>query len=100
MSYTKDEYEQAELVAPMGIDYCYTPFVTVKKREDGRFDVEIDWSCSFQYSHDNDESRREIGSGMRDYHWAPYAEDQERALDHWIASQPTTFIITDPKEQS
>lgn len=73
-----------------GIDYCFTPFVAVSLREDGRVDVRFDWSDSYVYSHDNYDHRIRR---KRSWHWAPYADDIGEALDSFIKRNPSRFII-------
>lgn len=72
------------------VKYCYSPFVSVKGRPDGRFEVTFDWSDSYQYSH-----HAEMGD---DYY--PYAMDQGEALDKWVQSMPQTFIINSAGEMA
>lgn len=65
-----------------GVEYCFTPFVTVSLQEDGSLLVSFDWSDSYVYSHDNYDHRVRQHDGDR--HWAGYSEDVGDAMDAWV----------------
>ena len=71
----------------------FQPIVSVVEREDGRFDIEIDWADS--YSHTFDGVEDEV------YESEPGTLGQKAAdaLDQWLQNQPKHFVIA-PREES
>lgn len=65
------------------VKHQFTPIATVTRREDGRFDVVVDWSDSYQggYTDDNPDPDHPEGVAACD------------AIDAWIKTQAKAFII-------
>ena len=62
----------------------FTPIVTVTLREDGRYEVEFDWTDSYQGGYTGDDI---------DLDYKPESEAVIDAVDQWINRQPSSLII-------
>lgn len=77
-----------------GVEYCFTPFVTVSLQEDGSLLVSFDWSDSYVYSQDNYDHRVRKHDWNR--HWAEYSEDVGNAMVAWLGQREYSVSIPLP----
>lgn len=80
-----------------GVEYCFTPFVTVSLQEDGSLLVSFDWSDSYVYSHDNYDHRVHQHDGNR--HWVQYSDDVGKAIDGWMGRWKDSASIPLPETE-
>jgi lauroyl/myristoyl acyltransferase len=67
-------------------EYYFMPYATMRQREDGRWDLTIDWADS--QVHYTDEDGKDQPSELSDE-----AQAVAALLDEWVKAHPTRFII-------